>query len=291
MISYSETPVQEIPLSFGGMRLLLKREDLNHPVVAGNKFWKLKHNLQFAIENGFNTLLTVGGAFSNHIFATAHAAKEVGLKSIGIIRGEKPEKLNHVLTSASAAGMKLHFVSRTAYKMRREVSWVRSLESEFGGFYFIPEGGTNTLAVRGCMEWAEKLQAIECDYVCMPVGTGGTMAGLSATLRQRQLVGYSILKDGAFLKDEVERLHAESSITATAPWAIETAYSFGGYAKVSDKLREFVSSFPVPLDEVYTGKMMYGIIDQIKSGRFIEGSTILALHTGGLQTTGRLKRS
>ena len=284
---YRETPVIELKTPFSKeqeISITVKREDLNHPTVSGNKWWKLKYNLEQALKGKYNTVLTFGGAYSNHIYATAAAAKECGLRSIGVIRGEKVKPLNPTLTFAESMGMHLHYVTREMYKTKNNPEFIQSLEDEFGQFYLIPEGGTNALAIQGCEEWASQLiDQIDFDYLCLPVGTGGTMAGMVNIIRSKKIIGFSSLKGGSFLTDEIFRWINQTGNN----WEIETRYHFGGYGKVNEELIRFIKSFEaehqIPLDPIYTAKMMYGIIDRIKKNNFKKGAKILVLHTGGLQ--------
>ncbi|MBX2964972.1 MAG: 1-aminocyclopropane-1-carboxylate deaminase/D-cysteine desulfhydrase [Cyclobacteriaceae bacterium] len=286
MLTYTPTPVQEIrePLfDKAGVRVLVKREDLNHPYVSGNKWWKLKYNLDEAKKSGHNTLLTFGGAYSNHIYATAGAASESGFNSIGIIRGEETQPLNPTLTFAKEKGMQLHYVSRTQYRNKTETEFTENLKQQFGDFYRIPEGGTNELAVKGVTEFAQTLHD-GFDYLCCAVGTGGTLAGLISGLpKTKQTLGFSVLKGGEFLHTEVQKfLHDDYG-----NWSLITSYHHGGYAKTTHELLRFITEFGnrhnLPLDQVYTGKLMWGVMEEIKNGCFQKGSTILILHTGGLQ--------
>ncbi len=286
LLQYYQTPIAEIitPESTqAGVRLLIKREDLNHPFVSGNKWWKLKYNLEAAIRGNQNALLTFGGAYSNHIYATAAAAYELGLKSIGIIRGEETKPLNHTLTFAESKGMKLHYVSREAYWNKTEPSFIGQLQNQFGDFYLIPEGGTNELAVKGCAEFAAQLNAeVDFNYLCLPLGTGGTMAGMIAGLDEsKKIIGFPVLKGATFLEDEITKY------TSKQNWQLMYDYHFGGYAKATTELTEFIDQFEkqfnIPSDPVYTAKMMFAIMDLIKKKFFESGSTILVIHTGGLQ--------
>ena len=284
---YRETPVIELKTPFSKeqeISITVKREDLNHPTVSGNKWWKLKYNLEQALKGKYNTVLTFGGAYSNHIYATAAAAKECGLRSIGVIRGEKVKPLNPTLTFAESMGMHLHYVTREMYKTKNNPEFIQSLEDEFGQFYLIPEGGTNALAIQGCEEWASQLiDQIDFEYRCLPVGTGGTIAGMVNIIRSKKIIGFSSLKGGSFLTDEIFRWINQTGNN----WEIETRYHFGGYGKVNEELIRFIKSFEaehqIPLDPIYTAKMMYGIIDRIKKNKFKKGAKILVLHTGGLQ--------
>lgn len=284
MLRYAPTPVQEIfdsVLDHAGVRLLIKREDLNHPLVSGNKWWKLKHNLAEARTQNKKTLLTFGGAYSNHIFATAAAAAELGFKSIGIIRGEETLPLNSTLSFAKQQGMSLHYVSRELYRSKTSSQFIEELEQLFGDFYLIPEGGTNGLAVKGATEFVQTLNT-DFDYVCCPVGTGGTLAGLINGLPEKKVIGFSVLKGGEFLTEDIQAL-----TSVRGNWSVMTDYHFGGYVKTNSALEQFIRTFEakhaILLDQVYTGKMMAGIYDLIQKGHFVKGNTILAIHTGGLQ--------
>jgi 1-aminocyclopropane-1-carboxylate deaminase len=294
LLNYSEKPLLEFATDLAkarGIKLLVKREDLNHPFVSGNKWWKLKYNLEQAVTHGHQTLLTFGGAYSNHIYSTAAAAKELGLNSIGIIRGEETLPLNSTLAFVKEAGMQLYYVSREEYKKKSEKDFIENLRNKFGDFYLIPEGGTNEFALKGCAEFGESLlKKIDFDYLCLPVGTGGTMAGIICGLKgQKKVIGFSSLK-GSFLNNEVEELISFYSDTHYTNWRIEEAYHFGGYAKLTEDLMDFIKDFEkknaIPLDQIYTAKMFYGVFDLIAQNYFKDGSTILLLHTGGLQGRG-----
>jgi 1-aminocyclopropane-1-carboxylate deaminase len=296
LISYQQTPITELTeptVEAAGVRLLIKREDLNHPSVSGNKWWKLKYNLAEAIRLKHTTLLTFGGAYSNHIYATAAAAKELGLRSIGIIRGEETDLLNSTLTFAKTCGMHLHYVSREAYRHKTEIQFIEDLRKQFGTFYLIPEGGTNGLALKGCEEFAQNiLSEIEFDYLCLPVGTGGTLAGIAEGLGEtKKIIGFSSLKGGTFLEGEIRNLLKDGEKGMVSQWGIHTEYHFGGYGKRTEELETFIEiqwqQHKLPLDPVYTAKMMFGVWDLVKKGRFERGSTVLILHTGGLQGGGR----
>jgi 1-aminocyclopropane-1-carboxylate deaminase len=292
MLKYSETPLTELHselLKSSGIKLLVKREDLNHPAISGNKWWKLKYNLEEAVSKNCDTVLTFGGAYSNHIYATAAAAKELNLKSIGIIRGEETLPLNKTLSFAKANGMQLHYISRELYREKNTNEFVQRLRKRFGNFYLIPEGGTNELAVNGCTEFATiHLSKIDFDYLLLPVGTGGTMAGLICGLpADKTIIGVSVLKDGNFLKEEVEQLTKSFSGKSYHNWSILTEYHHGGYAKASRALDDFISlmkkNHNLPLDHVYTGKLFWAVMKEVEKNTFRKNSTVLVLHTGGLQ--------
>ena len=267
--------------------LVVKREDLLHEHVSGNKFRKLYYNVIEAREKGYDKLLTFGGAYSNHIAATAAAGKELGIKTIGVIRGdelgeniEKTLQENPTLRFAVSQGMQLHFVSRKAYRQKTEPEFIANLFQLFGKFYLVPEGGTNELAVKGTEEILTP-EDDAFDYICSAVGTGGTIAGLINTAKPHQKVlGFPALKEN-FLHNHIAKY------THSDNWELIRDYNFGGFAKINKKLVDFINMVNtlhnLPLDPVYTGKMLYGIIDLIKKDYFPKGSKILAIHTGGLQ--------
>lgn len=290
MLTYTETPIQELKGAFldnAGVRLLIKREDLNHPTVSGNKWWKLKYNLEEAKRKGCKTLLTFGGPYSNHIYAMAAAAELEGLDSIGIIRGEKILPLNPTLTFAQQQGMHLHFVTREAYRRKKENDFLEGLLQPFGECFVVPEGGTNEFALKGCIEFSKQIVLTQADIVCVPIGTGGTMAGLMAGMNERKIFGYAVLKGGGFLSQEVSELCIQYFDKEFTNGSIITEYHFGGYGKIQKPLIDFIAQFEmehrIPLDPIYTGKMMFGIFDMIRKQAFVKGTTLFAIHTGGLQ--------
>ena len=266
-----------------GVTLYLKREDEIHPFVSGNKYRKLKYNLIEAENKGAKTLLTFGGAFSNHIAAVASAGNKFGFKTIGIIRGEElKDKVNDnaTLSFAKQCGMRFKFVSREAYREKTSEVFIHNLKAELGDFYLIPEGGTNHLAIKGCEEILNKEDS-GFDYICVSVGTGGTISGLINCLKpSQQVFGFPALK-GDFLQQDISKFVTHTN------WELITNYHFGGYAKINTDLISFINEFKrthgIPLDPIYTGKMMFGIFDLIDKGFFKKGSKILAIHTGGLQ--------
>ncbi|MBP6126878.1 1-aminocyclopropane-1-carboxylate deaminase/D-cysteine desulfhydrase [Flavobacterium sp.] len=275
---------QKIPIHFpNGIELFIKREDLLHPVISGNKFRKLKYNIRAAKDQNKKKLLTFGGAFSNHIVAVAGAGKEFGFETIGIIRGEElEEKINEnpSLAVAQQFGMKFVFVSRDAYRLKVTPEFLEEMQSQFGDFYLLPEGGTNELAIKGCEEILIEPDS-EFSYVCTSVGTGGTVSGIiNSAASHQNIIGFSSLK-GDFLQKDIAKFANQNN------WTINCKYHFGGYGKVTNELIEFMNSFyiqyEIPLDPIYTGKMMFGILDLIQNDFFPPNSKILAIHTGGLQ--------
>ncbi|WP_230981221.1 1-aminocyclopropane-1-carboxylate deaminase/D-cysteine desulfhydrase [Echinicola salinicaeni] len=268
------------------MEIYIKRLDLIHPLISGNKFFKLKYNLKEAINAGHDTILTFGGAYSNHIQASAAAAKAANLKAIGIIRGEEQTSLNPTLLTAKNNGMRLFYMDRETYRNKHKEQVIRSLHEKFGKFYLIPEGGTNRLAIKGCEEILDK-EDQQMDFICSSIGTGGTISGLlGSAMKEQKILGFSSLK-GNFIIKEINELLGKHQIHPQCSWEIFTNYHFGGYAKHKPELIEFIKNFKhqyqVPLDPIYTGKLFYGVFDLINKGHFPSGSKIMIIHSGGLQ--------
>ncbi|MGX7666979.1 1-aminocyclopropane-1-carboxylate deaminase/D-cysteine desulfhydrase [Flavobacterium pedocola] len=263
--------------------LFIKREDLLHPFISGNKFRKLKYNLVEARAKGCKTLLTFGGAYSNHIAATAAAGRLNGFATIGVIRGEELESKvdeNPTLSFALSQGMKLHFVSRDEYSDKESAAFQQKLKEYSGDFYLLPEGGSNALAVKGCEEILTESDA-GFDFICCSAGTGTTAAGIiNASKANQKVLVFPALK-GSFLSDDICRFAKNDN------WELIESYHFGGYGKIDEELVRFLNDFyhqtTIPLDPVYTGKMLYGVLDLVKKGFFPKGSKVLCVHTGGLQ--------
>ena len=264
-----------------GVELYVKRDDLIHPYVSGNKLYKLKYNAQEALKQGHNTILTFGGAWSNHLVATAAYCKENSLKCIGVVRGE--ELANNTLSPAlqfcQEQGMQLHFVSREEYKLKTNEDFVSRLSDIFGPFFLVPEGGANALGVKGASEILNGVEGY--DYIVCACGTGTTLAGLINTaLPNTTYMGFSVLKGEDTLTAEVEKY-----IGHKRGWSINTDYHCGGYAKTNTELLAFKEQFEktnqIPLDRVYTAKLFLGLYSLINNGLFPSGAKILAIHTGG----------
>lgn len=267
--------------------MYIKREDLADPVIGGNKWRKLKYNLLQAEILGQHRLLTFGGAWSNHIYATAAAGKRFGFNTIGIIRGEAHDPPNPTLRFAQNCGMQLVYIDRNTYRNKTSEYFIEHLHERFGDFYLLPEGGSNRLALKGCAEIVDDIDA-DFDVISVACGTGATLAGLITSLEPHQhATGFAALKNADFLNEEVENMLSECGGRGFSNWHIETRYHFGGYAKTSPDLfafiRRFKSDFGIELDAVYTGKMLYGLFDLIGKGAFDRGTRIVAVHTGGLQ--------
>ena len=278
-VNENNIPLQKIEANFltqKNVALFILREDLIHPTISGNKWRKLKYNIIEAKEKGFDTLVTFGGAFSNHIAATAAAGNAFGLKTVGIIRGEKVS--NATLDLAIENGMQLKFISREDYKHKNT--------SQYSDCYIVPEGGSNALAVKGCSEIVKNIN-IDYDIICCACGTGGTIAGIISST-DKQVLGFSALKGGGGLIEDIQKLLSDYSPKKEYKnWSLITDYHFGGYAKVKPELIDFIRDFKVKhniiLDFIYTGKMLFGLFDMIKNTNQLDNKRIIVVHTGGVQ--------
>ncbi|MFC4584863.1 1-aminocyclopropane-1-carboxylate deaminase/D-cysteine desulfhydrase [Sphaerisporangium corydalis] len=281
----------------GGVRLFLKRDDLIDPELPGNKWRKLENNLAEAARLGAGTLLTFGGAYSNHIRATAAAGHRFGFATIGVIRGEEHLPLNPSLAFAVSRGMRLTYLDRSAYRAKDGPEVLSRLRGRWGEFYLLPEGGSNAFAVRGCAALPGEVEAQlkgpdgppgagGFDVICCACGTGGTLAGIAWGLAEgRRAVGFPALRGGGFLAGEVTRLQCEAFGAASANWHLECGYHFGGYARRTKELDDFIGDFAARhgllLDRVYVAKMMYGIFELVAKGAYRPGTRIVVVVTGG----------
>ncbi|MEM9829800.1 MAG: pyridoxal-phosphate dependent enzyme [Bacteroidota bacterium] len=290
MMNTNVTPIiqslQDELLAAAQVEISVLRLDKMYPLSSGNKWYKLKYNLRQAQKEGKDTLLTFGGAYSNHIHATAAVGAQYGFKIIGVIRGERPEVLNPTLRFAERQGMQLHFVSRETYRSKESEDLIDHLQQKFGLFYLLPEGGTNALAVKGCTEILP--ENLSFDKVACCVGTGGTLAGLLVRLAgQKEVLGFPALKGREFLYDTINQLTSDYQDRSYTNYQLITDYHFGGYAKANAELVSFINKFQqkhqILLDPVYTGKLFYGIFHLIKQGFFPKHTRLLVIHTGGLQ--------
>lgn len=302
-------------LAQAGVTLAVLRLDLLFPQYSGNKYFKLKYNIVQARVQGCKRLLSFGGAFSNHIHALAFAGAAEGFDTVGIIRGERPKVLNDTLIDAQNAGMTLHYVSRDEYRMRHDSQYQQDLLAQYPDCYIIPEGGANLLGVRGCMEIVEHIHrsmGSDYDVIALPCGTGATMAGVVAgvvagTPDDKTIIGVSVLKGANYLDDEVSgylrALNVDDNTSAVDPsksagaeagpavglcrWRIEHDYHCGGYAKLTPELVRFMDDFQqrteIPLEPVYSAKMLRAIYAMITDGQMPDNARIVAIHTGGLQ--------
>ncbi|MFC3903828.1 D-cysteine desulfhydrase [Acinetobacter marinus] len=278
---FQDIPYQAIT-DLGDVQLMVKRLDLVHPSISGNKFFKLKYNLIEARKLGYTQLLSFGGAYSNHIYALAHAAQQYGFESIGIIRGEElqDQALNPMLATASTLGMQLQFISRQDYRRKHTPEFLAELQQRYPNAYIIPEGGSNDLAIQGTAEILTDFDRENFDVICCAVGTGGTITGLiNASSPQQKVIGFSALK-GDFLDDDVRKWTTKNN------WQIYSDNTFGGYAKYDQRLLNFMENmqqkYQLPLEPIYTGKAFYQLWQLIQQHHFTASTRILFIHTGGL---------
>lgn len=279
------TPIQELSDSLfddKGLRVFVKRDDLLHPEIMGNKWRKLKYNLIEAKKLEFDTIVTFGGAYSNHIAATAAACQEFGFKSVGIIRGDElTADSNPTLRFATYKGMQLKFIDRKSFRELRDNPL--KAKNEFPRSYILPEGGTNALAIKGCAEILSENKE-DFDLIVCPIGTGGTFCGLVESKNKYQkILGVSSLK-GDFIINEIKKMLSNNIKDS---FEIDTTYHFGGYAKTTPELIDFINQFKekfsIQLDPIYTGKSFFAVWDMIKRNKFEKNLKIMLLHTGGLQ--------
>jgi 1-aminocyclopropane-1-carboxylate deaminase/D-cysteine desulfhydrase-like pyridoxal-dependent ACC family enzyme len=283
------SPLQALPETHG-IRLLVKRDDLLHPHISGNKWRKLKYNLLEAKRLGRKKLLTFGGAYSNHLAAVAAAGQEFGFSTLGIVRGERALPLNPTLSFVEKCGMELVYMSRANFSNKSHISFLEHLKIKAEDYYILPEGGSNCLALQGAAELVGEIEnqlSFVPNYICTACGTGATLAGIVSGLRGRgAALGISVLK-GDFLKNEVSNFLQSCGETPCGNWQISTDYHFGGYAKFTPELVGFINDFKqetgIPLDPIYTGKLFYAVFDLMKKGFFEKGATVVLVHTGGLQ--------
>lgn len=296
--SVPRTPVVKSEL-FPTGNIFIERFDKTHPVLQGNKWFKLKRNIIECLDQGKDSLLTFGGAYSNHIHATAGAGKIFGLKTIGVIRGERTDPLNHTLREAESFGMKLHFVSRSEYRERYSENYIDRLRTLFGGFYFVPEGGSNRLGYLGASEMLPS-DATEFDYIVMATGSGGTLGGnLLAAWEGKnhhtKFFSIPVLRDHHYVIDNLKKTIAEEGVGHFDNLSVIDGFHFGGYAKTTGQLLQFIVDFQdeqkIELDPVYTGKVLFAVSDLSKNGFFKENDRVSVYHTGGLQgKTGFIER-
>ncbi len=265
------------------VNLWLKRDDLLHPVISGNKWRKLKYNLDEALSSGADTLISMGGAYSNHLHALAYSGKILKVKTIGIIRGERPAQFTTTLLDMQNWGMELRFISRADYRRYRNYKHWQDYPELIPNGYWLPEGGANNLALKGVTELADEID-IPYDTLCVACGTGATLAGLiTAVSGKKPILGFAALKNATFLESDVQSLLKSRFDN----WEIFHDYHFGGFAQLKPTLLEFMDQFErltsIPIEPIYTGKMLYGLYELVGKGYFKPGQRIIALHTGGLQ--------
>lgn len=282
-ITLNEPYIQPLPESWYQpyvSSVSMLRLDVLHPVMSGNKWYKLKYSVQQAQQNGYDTILTFGGGYSNHLVATAAAAHEAGLKSIGFVRGVY-DNLTSTLQTCKEYGMQLIPISHEEYKLKTDEAWLQHVRYKYPNAFIVPEGGANEWGRTGAATIAEYINDAYT-HICTSIGTGTTFIGLRNALPSDvQIWGYAPMKGGVYLKDEIAQYFNNDN------WQLFDNWHFGGFGKVNDELLSFMNEFyktaDIPLDVVYTGKMMYGIRQQMQQGIFPQAANILCIHTGGLQ--------
>ncbi len=293
-------PVKHPILDFLQLRLSVKRDDLLHPEISGNKWRKLKYNLLEARRQRVNHIISFGGAYSNHLHALAAAGFHFGFQTTAIVRGESRYADNPTLKQCAAWGMELQFVTRQEYKKRAEPVYLQSLQASYPNALIVPEGGSSQSALPGVAEAVQEIfQQAEhpVDHIITATGSGGTLAGIIAGVRQHHpktlATGIAVLKNAHYLNQEITSLLKDSRCGQQTQWRLQTEFHHGGYARVPGKLLDFCEQFTrqtgIPVEPIYTGKMFYGLFQLIEQGYFEQGQHIVALHTGGLQGLKGLK--
>lgn len=270
------------------LNVFIVRTDLVHPLISGNKWYKLKYNLLAAHEGSVSRVISFGGAYSNHIHALAWASKQLGIACTGVIRGE--EVVNPMLLDAQSWGMKLHFVDRANYRKRHDPQWLGALQREVGGGVIIPEGGSNALAIRGVAELMNDISITlpNLDYLLCACGTGGTLAGLiSGAPNELKLEGYPVLKGANFLYGDIQQLLQAANVDAHCSWSLDLDAHYGGYGKINTEHKAhwlaLEEQFKMLFDPVYTSKLVRRFLEKVEQDAYPIGSTVALVHTGGLQ--------
>ena len=287
-------PVRDTLLDAHGVRLRVLRLDLLHPFISGNKWFKLRPVLEQAQSLGQRTLLSFGGAWSNHLLALAAAGQQAGFTTIGLVRGEVLRPLNPVLTAAEAFGMTLVPVSRTEYRERHTQAFLQAVQERWPQAHVIPEGGATLDGVLGCQEIANALRwtvpATSPRRVILATATGTTLAGLVSALDESVRVEATlVLKGEDRLSAQVQHWLAQLPPGPRAEWQIVQGWHAGGYARRCPELDAFIAGFVartgIPLEPVYTGKMMWSLYGRIANGEIPRDSEVIAIHTGGIPPT------
>jgi 1-aminocyclopropane-1-carboxylate deaminase len=280
------TPILDLG-EIHGVRVKVKRDDLTHPEISGNKWRKLKYNLKYCLENGYSGIISFGGAFSNHVYSLSSACFLLKIPLIVIIRGEEVNENNSTLKYLLDRGQTMVKVNRSSYKLKLQSDEIKAVIDQNQAFYIIPEGGTNDLALEGVKEVGDEIvsQDTKFDHLLCSLGTGGTAAGLlQSNLGNKKLVIYPALR-GDWMVTEIKKLLPKYG--SVDKLMIRDQYHFGGYAKGIQQLLPFIeenkAKYQLPLDPIYTSKMWYGMLEDIKNGFYPKGSTLMFYHSGGLQ--------
>lgn len=291
------TPLQSVSfplLREKGISLFVKREDLRHSQISGNKWHKLKYNLQRAQERGYDCIASFGGPWSNHLHALAYAGQQYGLKTIGFVRGDLPQPLNAMLQDACDWGMELRPLSYSDYRRRYDPDFVDRITTRLENAFVVPEGGANDLAIRGCVELSMEIcrQQPDMNVLCAACGTGATLAGLIAGVSDSggngvEVLGFAALSENRSMASDINGWSQGCGKRTKVSWRLIEEYHCGGFAKLNRPLVTFMDQWryysDIPLEPVYTGKLFYGLFEMIGAGHFPRGTTIVALHSGGLQ--------
>jgi 1-aminocyclopropane-1-carboxylate deaminase len=297
------TPLQSVswaPLHDRGIHLSVKREDLIHPGVSGNKLYKLFHHLVFSRQQGVKRLVSFGGAYSNHLHALAISGQLLDIETVAIIRGERPPQLSDTLVDCESRGMQLKFVSRQEYRQRYDDEYLFRLERHYGPCHIVPEGGGGVLGAKGCSSIVRAIYNASdkpVNSICVACGTGTTLAGLIAghevggSEPAAEVIGVAVLKAASAISQEAAELAAQLtdnlSNNPSNNWRVESRFHGGGYAKLPEELKRFIVEFEeqtlIPLDPVYTVKLFWAIKALAEQGYWPQGSHVVAIHTGGLQ--------
>lgn len=281
-------PVELPDFKKAGVRLDLLRLDKVHPLISGNKWFKLKYALEAVQRSECRRVISFGGAWSNHVHALAFAAKELGVETVAVIRGARPLKLSDTLVDAENWGMSLEFVTREQYRNKNDELFLQQLRIKYGDFHLLPEGGSGERVVEGCREILSLCQAADYDVICSACGTGGTLAGLIAGKpKGLKVLGVSVLKGGDFLYKDIRRFLKQSGVDDPGGWELDLDSHEGGYAKVTSELAESMQDFyeatGIELEPVYTGKAFLALQRRIAQGKLTRGCRVLLIHTGGMQ--------
>lgn len=285
------SPLQKLYIKSSNYNIYVKRDDLIHHDISGNKFRKLKYNLKYAFENGYEKIISFGGAFSNLLYTLSAISKEMSIPATFYIRGDGYDDKNPTLNFISKNGVEMIFLNRTEFKKIRTKEYLSNLSEKNPSAYIIPEGGSNNLAIPGSGEIVaeiEKELGYEPDYIIMDLGTGGTFAGvLKKVSSKTELIGIAAIKGIDWKKTLSDIFDGDTTFIDRQNWNILEDYHFGGFAKFNTELVEFIndykSKYGIPLDPIYTGKLVYAVHDLIDKGHFKENSTIVWVHGGGLQ--------
>ncbi|MFK7863951.1 MAG: 1-aminocyclopropane-1-carboxylate deaminase/D-cysteine desulfhydrase [Pseudohongiellaceae bacterium] len=293
---FQAAPVEQVNcelLTAKSLRLRVLRLDKIHPQVQGNKWFKLRLNLASCLEQGLSRVISFGGAYSNHLYALAAAGGQLGLETVGVVRGELVEPFNPVLAYCQSQGMKLHSVSRSEYRQKLDPLFLKELQDKYGPAFIVPEGGSNQLGVQGCEEIATHLCNIAGEgpvTIALACGTGTTLAGVIQGLGKQQanhaVLGVSVLKAEGYIERQTKSWLTEATFSGKQSWYVSDSFHCGGYAKSSMELIEFIERFKevsdIPLEPVYTGKLFFGLFSMIEADAFPPGSDLIAVHSGGI---------